>query len=327
MAASRSFPLSANRIDIFRRNLYTSGYQLSKFVYSIWLFTRSDIKTILAPSVCFGLLNMYAGVSFGLKTELTFLECLRRVPLMMFWVWVNLLPFNIDNQRQPPAIEEDILNKPWRTLPSKRMTPKRAETIMHVFYSIAIFTSTRIGGLRQCLILICLGFWYNHGNGADSGFVVRNLINSGGFMSFLSGAIEVGYGPAAINTRMVKWLILIGTVIFTTVQTQDMCDQVGDAARSRKTMPLVIGDGPARYVIAILMVVWGLFCPYFWGGGVLSADANRSDMVVSALALVVSVRSLVFRTVADDKKTFLLWNFWMVMLYTLPLSSASRVSG
>ena len=312
---SRSFPLSVPKIDI---------YQLSKFVYSIWLFTLTDIKTIIALSVCFGLLNMYAGNSFGLKAEPTFLECLQQVPLMLFWVWVNLLPMCIDNQRQPPAIEEDILNKPWRTLPSKRMTPKWAEIIMHIFHGVAIFTSTRIGGLRQCLGLVCLGFWYNRGNGAGSGFIIRNLINGGGYISFLSGAIEVGYGPSMINTRMVKWLVLIGTVIVTTVQTQDMPDQVGDAARSRKTMPLMIGDGPARWATAIMMVVWGLFCPYFWRGGVLSADPSHSDMVVTVLAFVISVQSLVFRSVAADKKTWVLWNFWMVMLYTLPLSSASR---
>lgn len=325
--AARSVPpRPVSKVQTLWEDLSTGGRQLVGFGYSIWLFTRSDIKTILAPSVCFGVLNMYSATSFELKSELAFLECLRRAPLMMFWVWLNLLPFNIDNQRKPIAIAEDNINKPWRTLPSKRMSPQQAETVMYITYACALFASTRIGGIRQCLALICLGFWYNRGKGADCGFLIRNLINGGGFLSFLSGAVEVGYGPAAINTRMVQWLVIIGAVVFTTVQLQDMYDQAGDAARSRKTLPLVIGDVPARWVIAIMMVIWGVFCPYFWGGGILSSNPSRSGILVSVLAFVISLRSLSLHSVADDKKTFLLWNFWMVMLYTLPLSRASRSS-
>jgi hypothetical protein len=86
---------------------------------------------------------------------------------------------------------------------------------MLVFYPLAIILSLYIGGLKQCLSLIILGYWYNDLGGADISWITRNLINAAGFISFSSGAMEVAPGmPLLWTPRLVNWLGTIGGVVF-----------------------------------------------------------------------------------------------------------------
>lgn len=94
---------------------------------------------------------------------------------------------------------------------------------------------------------------------------------------------------------------------------QDMADQEGDRARGRGTMPLVLGDWPARWTIAVPVVFWSLACPIFW-----NLDVYAWIMPAS-IGLMVAVRLLTFRDVDSDKTTWYTWNFWIVSLYLLPL--------
>lgn len=67
----------------------------------------------------------------------------------LLWVWINLLPFAIDNQRQPAEILEDKHNKPWQTVPSGRMTRAQAKRLVICLYPAAACVSLGIGGIRQ----------------------------------------------------------------------------------------------------------------------------------------------------------------------------------
>jgi 4-hydroxybenzoate polyprenyltransferase len=238
-----------------------------------------------------------------------------RAPLSVFWLWINLLPFTIGNQRQPDSIAEDGLNKPWRTMPSKRMTPSQARTLMLFLYPLALVTSLQIGGLWQCLSLMALGFWYNDLRGGDRSCVIRNLINACGFNRFTTGALEVllvgtQHPP---TSALICWQLLISAIIFTTVQTQDMYDQLGDGLRGRRTVPLVFGDALGRWSIVVPMAFWCLFCPWYIG----SPPAGFAISV--GLGGLVAARALVLKSVPADKMTFRLWNLWMATVYALPL--------
>lgn len=54
---------------------------------------------------------------------------------------------------------------------------------------------------------------------------------------------------------------VIGAVVVTTVQSQDMYDQAGDKIRARRTFPLVICDWSSRTSIAVSMAFWPLIGP------------------------------------------------------------------
>ena len=292
-------------------------------LYSIWLFTFSDLKTILIPSTAFGLLNSIAvflndqhTFSSHFQTS-TVYQILRKTPLISLWVWLNLLPFNISNQRQLGSIQEDQLNKPWRPLPSQRLSHRSAKRLMLVLYSIAITASVFLGNLSQCIVLICFGYIYNDLGYSDVSWLIRNLINACGFTCFSSGAMQVAVGGYGTALQLLGWwFLVIGCIIFSTVQIQDMYDQRGDAARNRKTAPLVMGDVPARWMIAAPMVLWSWITPWLW------ASSTAGYVTPVSLGLTIAVRTLMVRNEEGDKRTFQLWNLWLISVYLLPLIKA-----
>jgi 4-hydroxybenzoate polyprenyltransferase len=293
--------------------------------YTIWLFIASDVQTILLPSTIFGITNALAALGFGevQSQSPAYLSTVRRIPLVIGWVGINLLPLTMNNQRSPSSIAEDSLNKPWRPLPSKRLTGSQAKRLMFGFYALSmVFSFCYSGGHRQCLGLIVLSTCYNSFGAGDHNPVVRNIINALGYLCFNSGAVEVALGsgsavfagsPGARQYSLSLWIVVITAIILTTMHVQDMCDQEGDAKRGRRTLPLVIGDAAARWSIALPMPVWGIICPLLAGSGPLAAGLSV------VLAFAVAIRILMWRETASDRMTFRVWNVWISVVYMLPL--------
>ncbi|KAI1423520.1 UbiA prenyltransferase family [Xylaria sp. FL1777] len=286
--------------------------------YSIWLFTYSDLHSILFPETAFGVLHAlwFTQANPNHPVEPSSKEVIERIPSVMYWVWINLLALNISNQRGPDSVAEDAINKPWRTIPSGRWSPELATYCHKVVYSGALMSSWFIGGLRPCIVLMILGFWYNDCGGGDGRAFTRNFINAMGFTSFGLGALEVAlnqslnFTPATLlnlsTPNLEQWIFLLFLVILSTVHTQDMYDQEGDKARGRSTMPIQIGDAPARWIISGFMLLWGVVCPLFWRCGLLGY------VVSTSIAFTVVFRSFYLRTVGEDRMTFAIWNLWMV---------------
>lgn len=290
-------------------------HEAAHLVQTLWLFTFSDLKTIVLPSFIFGICATIGAGSFGISDAPDWKQCCARLPLLLLWPWLNLLPFDIFNQLHPDAIAEDKLNKPWRPLPSQQISPKQAKTLMLLLYPTAFITSCFLGGWKQSLALVALGFWYNQARGADVNWAVRNFINGCGYMCFQAGTMEAGLGRTLPATSaLVHWLLILAAVVFTTVATQDMYDQAGDSVRGRKTVPLTIGDNLARWAIAVPMVFWTMFILWYWSCPWLVSAAEVT------LGFSVAIRTLSLRTVKQDKTTFRLWNLWMAMLYSLPVA-------
>ncbi|RYC55761.1 hypothetical protein CHU98_g10452 [Xylaria longipes] len=308
-----SLPLFSGRRNTIR--------WLAYHMRTLWLFTFSDLKTIIIPSSLFGISNALSAHQYGISSfrSIDMPYILLRLPLVLAWTWANLLPFAINNQRTRPAVAEDAINKPWRPLPSGRISPHTARTLMLSMYLCAqLFSALISGGLLQGIGLVFLGMWYNNYGGADCHPVIRNGINALGYVCFTSGAMEVTLGeplflPTSTSPRLVQWFSLIAAVVITTVHSQDLYDQEGDAVRGRRTLPLVIGDIPARWTLAISLQVWGVICPGFW-------NVSWAPRALSfALTALVGFRTLSYRDISSDKSTFVIWNIWISFLYMLPV--------
>ncbi|KIM78588.1 hypothetical protein PILCRDRAFT_11056 [Piloderma croceum F 1598] len=76
---------------------------LSYHLKTLFLFTKSDVKTTVIP------VSVFAAAA----TPLVSFDCL---PHVIFWVWLHLLQFDVSNQYLDPT--EDALNKPDRPIPS-----------------------------------------------------------------------------------------------------------------------------------------------------------------------------------------------------------------
>ena len=298
----------------FRAMSKTMVSQVSYHAYTLWLFTYSDLKTMVIPSTVFAISNALAAsqTPSGSSNRSDSTAFLTRLPFILFWAWINTLAFNINNQRQNNALEEDRVNKPWRPMPAGRLTRARARDLALIAYPLAFFASIVLGGGRtQCILLVLFGYLYNDLSGGDHSWPLRNLLNACGFTCFASGALEVAL-QSRINSEISPWLSIIGAVVCTTVHVQDIYDQPGDSAAGRKTIPLVFGDGLARWSIVVAVAAWSWLCPMYWG----SAAVGYVGPV--ALGAVIGLRSLAKRTVEDDETTFKIYNVWLVSIYLLP---------
>lgn len=318
-------PRSWTHNNFFCRTEKALTSRAAYFCHTLWLFNLSDLKTIVVPTTIFGIINALAAHKFGITTAGS--SPILRLPLVLLWVWSNLLLLSINNQRAPLSVSEDAVNKPWRPLPQGRISPSQSKRLMYWVYAITPLMSTLFaGGLRQNFVLIFLGTWYNEFGGGDCHPLLRNAIVAVGYFCFASGAMEVSLGfqlpmplkrtpEFDIAVPLFQWFGIIVGAIVTTMHTQDMYDQEGDALRGRRTLPLVVGDGCARWITVFWMCAWGIICPLFWDLPLLSGVS----LLVVGLAAAVGVRGLLYRDVPSDKLTFWVWNVWISCIFTLPI--------
>ena len=240
---------------------------------------------------------------------------LARVPQVILWNWLNVFIFDVANQRLPNSILEDSVNKPWRALPSSRISPSSARRLLLFSIPVVFFMTLYLGGVEETVLMMVLTWMYNDLEGADENYIVRNLINCAGFMCYSSGAtiVAAGYGQYTLSSRAYKWIGIVGGIIFSTLQMQDMADVEGDKARGRRTLPIVHGDGIARWSIAIPVITWSIVCPWFWELGKLGWAAS---LMAGGL---LAVRVLLLRSIGADKVTWKVWCLWTIVLYVLPL--------
>ncbi|OCL04254.1 hypothetical protein AOQ84DRAFT_256364, partial [Glonium stellatum] len=281
---------------------------------TLWLFTYSDLKTMVIPSTAFALFNGYAKFSSdSITSGMACFMLARRTPFVLIWAWVNCLAFNVNNQRRAWSIEEDRINKPWRPMPAHRLSEPGAKILGVTAYSTALLVGSVVGGgTIQSAFLLILGYLYNDLRGGDKNVFARNVLNGFGFTSFASGALDVAM-QFRTDLETLSWLLLIALVVSTTIHTQDLYDQAGDSAIGRRTLPLVIGDSISRWMATFFITIWSWMCPFFW------RTTAVGYLLTTLLGTVVCLRLLVKRSVREDKNTFILYNGWLVSLYLLPL--------
>lgn len=283
-------------------------------MYTLHLLTVNDLKSILVPETAFGIFSALSGPLLTTNSSPSLTNVLFRLPHVALWTYANLLVFDLSNQRLIPSLLEDSINKPWRALPSHRLSLAQARRLLLALLPIVTVICGFLGALEETLAMHVLTWMYNDLYGAEEHYVVRNLINAAGFMCYSYGATRVAVGTYDLNNTMrYQWVPIVGAMILSTLQMQDMSDQEGDAQKGRGTLPLRWGDGPARWSIAIPVIVWSVICPAFWQIEYSGWAAPLS------LGVLLSGRVLLLRRVEQDKLTWKLWCVWTLTLYVLPL--------
>ncbi|CAA7266037.1 unnamed protein product [Cyclocybe aegerita] len=149
---------------------------------TVYLFIRSDIKTILCP------VTLFAVASNPSTQPMRLVSC-------FFWVFMHLLLIDIDNQSM--AVEEDRINKPWRPLPSRRISLARASLIASLLYPACALFSWALGGEVLGLTSVVFGvlaYLYDHLE-LNSLWYMKIVINSLGYATLETGAsLVIGMG-------------------------------------------------------------------------------------------------------------------------------------
>jgi hypothetical protein len=154
---------------------------------TIWLFTCNDFKTIIYTQTvsqtfsyltflskkltpnhqAVGTFSALAGPSLTTNATPDLTHILSRIPLVFLWNWLNLIVFNVANQRLPDSVVEDQINKPWRPMPSGRLSSDEARQLLLYVLPCSLIFIHFIGAFEEALWMIALTWMYNDLGGAD----------------------------------------------------------------------------------------------------------------------------------------------------------------
>ncbi|KAI0757357.1 UbiA prenyltransferase family [Daedaleopsis nitida] len=282
--------LSAYALSCYRR-------LLAQF-YTLYLFTRSDMKTILLPTLVYG--------TAAAPTSLTLAQVLPRT----LWIWVHLLQFCTSNQCV--GVHEDAANKPWRPIPSRRITVARARALRWALLAACLALSARSGVLLPSAALALATVAYNELR-LDSHWAPRHVCNALGYAAFNAGATYVGCkGPQCVpETSISAAQVINALVVLTTIHAPDLEDAAGDRLDGRRTLPVAFPRA-SRAVLLVALLGWSAFLVRFWGtGAVFSA-------VLLGLGALAGVRFVALDSPEADHTSFRLYTVWLCTVQIVP---------
>ncbi|PQE17502.1 cytochrome P450 protein [Rutstroemia sp. NJR-2017a BBW] len=277
-----------------------------------WEFTESNFFTFVVPNTAFGILGAFAGSRLSNDSVTHPLDLLRRFPIVVAFNWLNVLVFDLSNQRHPESIHEDLANKPWRPIPTGKVTPEQTRRGVLAAVPIVLLFNYFSGVWKEGAFIQILVWLYNDVRGGDE--IFRDLIIAIAYGLFNTASLRIAFGGlATISSDGLIWVGIISAVILTTMQVQDLKDQEGDRGRGRKTIVLVMGENVSRYSIATCVLFWTYTCLSFWKISVWAI------VVPMTPALLVAGRVLLQRNPHEDAHTWRLWCLWTITLYCLPV--------
>ncbi|KAF5376583.1 hypothetical protein D9757_009585 [Collybiopsis confluens] len=253
---------------------------------TLFLFTRSDYKTIFFPVLIF---------SFATSPKIQAGSVLRTV----IWIWVHLLQANVSNQTF--SGHEDLINKPWRPLPSGRITPNQARALRWCLMILCLCVSAAYGPMVLFASAALTIVEIVHDDvGFSGGTILKNLCNVGGYSTFELGA-ACSLNDGRLTDTAVIALICSCLIIFTTISAQDFADVEGDKLSGRRTLPIVAPDGSRYYILSVLLM-WSYILIHMWGVG------PRSGGIFVGMGAYIGSRYFRFREARDDRFSYLLYN-------------------
>ncbi|KAL5047509.1 UbiA prenyltransferase family-domain-containing protein [Aspergillus fruticulosus] len=298
----------------------TPAVRPSELPALVWAFTESNFSTFVLPNTAFGLLAVLAAPTLtdSLDTPSAWSLLTRSAPRMLLFNWANVFVFDLANQRAPASVVEDSLNKPWRPLPRGRISSEQTRRLMLGAIPAAVGISAGLGVGHESALCLLLTWMYCDLGGGDE--LTRDFLIGLGYTLALVTSLRIGIpGNAELSTTGYRWLGVLGGVVVTTMQVQDLKDQAGDRTRGRKTWPLVVGDTASRWWLAACLLFWSLACSLFWG---LPLWGFRTCI---PLAMGICVACCVLRRRADGL-AWRLWCIWQVVLYSLPIMAQRHAS-
>ncbi|KAF8314277.1 hypothetical protein DL93DRAFT_2080370 [Clavulina sp. PMI_390] len=174
----------------------------------------------------------------------------------LLWIFLNILYFCICNQLFDP--EEDKINKPYRPIPSGKISITNANHLRWCILPLCLGLSWLWDVVPQCIVLLLLGSWYNQGN------LGKHWFGRQGSVAIMYGAFNSGAATVAADTsidalepgyHLRHALNMI--IIFTTIQAADFRDTLGDAERGRVTLPILFPQ-LSRYFMPVLLIIWSV---------------------------------------------------------------------
>ncbi|KAI0033248.1 UbiA prenyltransferase family [Vararia minispora EC-137] len=278
-------------------------FSVVNVVVTLFLFTKSDIKTTVLPvAKNKGFFAMAAAPMTNIL----------RLPHVLFWIWLHLLQFDVSNQTI--NLEEDAINKKDRPIPSGRITLNSAVILRWALVPLCLALSTLYSAetVYASIALVTFTLIYDEMHAHAGHWLVRNVVNALGFASFEVGAsLIAGSNSHALDADGVLSVLVSAGIIATTIHAQDFKDEDGDRAIGRRTVPICF-PAFARWTIVIPLIVWSFVLSTLWQLDTLMSCA------LTVLAIFIGGRYFFLRSVSGDQVSFYWYNVWLSIAHALP---------
>ncbi len=126
-----------------------------------------------------------------------------RLAASLVWTWTHLLQCCVSNQCINPA--EDLRNKPWRPICSKRITMEHARVLRWSLLPLCLLQSYILGVPWQGLSL-SLACMLHNDLGLHNHWFSRTLCNAWAYASFNAGAVGILFGTFLYQSHRSKSL-------------------------------------------------------------------------------------------------------------------------
>ncbi|KAI3618003.1 integral membrane protein [Moniliophthora roreri] len=302
--------------------LERSGGNFLHGLYTLFLFTKSDIPLVIVPS----LIIAYAAAG---PTD----------PVALFhaflWLELHLLVFEIKNQAL--GIEEDRLCKPYRPFVSNRASLKYAQHIYIIALATA-FCYSFYHRLQLVTLMYFFGITAHNELELAKIAVLKNILSGWGYACFAWGSMYIIGMPTVICVFDFHLMLLVfdkghhqplsSTSIHAVATTflifsltghaQDFRDRSGDALMGRKTIPLIYSQRVARasVVLAMAALTYGLLRRW-----------SPPPLVVGAITFLFLMTSVLFsvqHSEEKDRKNFMWYEMWFICAHLLPIFERYR---
>ncbi|KAF8870377.1 UbiA prenyltransferase family-domain-containing protein [Infundibulicybe gibba] len=273
--------------------------KIKHFTNIAFLFTRSDLKTVVLPVTVFSAVSKMNSATYSHQY----------MGMSILWTWIHLLHFCISNQVS--SITEDAANKPWRPIPSGRITPSQASMIQWLLGPFCVFISL-YWNVSYASTALLLATWMYNDCGLHDHWLGKSSLTSIGYMSFNLGAAMISNseksGDTAFHTT--KSFLVMGLVILTTAHAGDFSDIVGDQRMKRQTLPLTYPK-MARVSLAVSLSLWSIYGWYYYGG--------RSNLWLffPLFGIILAWRFWAFRFPRDDQTSANMYQMWLAVMHLL----------
>jgi len=275
-------------------------------LYICWRFIDNDIWDTIMPS----LLIFFTAWAFDGRPvqdlPIAFLKSLAYAALYIY-------TFCLSNQVS--SIPEDVLNKPYRPLPSGLVsvneTYGRIIVYNLIYLLVGYFLQIFWYSLAWVFVTCQLNFW-----GWSNHWASKNLLGMtlGTFLLFHVQWRIATLAPPANSTE--NYFFFMSAWAGVALPIQDMRDQVGDKIQGRKTLPLSIGDSCARWALCANFLT---VCPALFLSALLTQVSlvqlvsHPVNVFIMAISLLVhwciAIRVLKYKTPVQDHRTYLLYVF------------------
>lgn len=274
-----------------------ASYEHREHAWTLFLFTYTDYKTIFFP------ITLFACAAAPVQhVTLLFYS--------MVWTWLHQLHIDVSNQYR--SVGEDAINRPWRPLPSNRLTDLQARQLRYALPPVCLFFS--IAGGQDVVLastVLSIAFVLYDDFGLAGHWIGKNVMNCVGYLGFEYGATKIMAGSTMLRPEAQLSLLMSGLIILTTVHAQDFSDVEGDKAIGRITLPLY---APlfSRFLVCIGVPMWSIILSVMW-------DISPGKRVLLiCLGIFVAWRFYSYKTASREATSYVFYNIWLFAVHALP---------